>query len=830
MTTSVILPIFNLVGYRKRNFDFILNRCLASSVDEIIIVEQVNKKSSLELPEDTRINHVLVDTQLNYVHKTLLCNVGASVSKGDYLIFNDADIYINLNSVIEKIDPENDIVIKPFIYFAKFDNESTEDFINKKTVTVKNCSVIHDFAAGCLIIKRENFLIMRGYDERYMGWGFEDKEFATRVNKLYDIKVLDFKGVHLYHEISTSYDILDRNSSLYRLAEKDIFIDINKYIKSIRSSLPYIRKVFTNKVHNDEKSKYLNKLITSAKKSTIKTNKNITQSDEIHIKPINHICHVTAPALLPDKTDLFFREQLTLESLKYAYIPFDIKIEQILITNSDYKTDFETKKLKRDSTEIGDTKGVPYLIDLLDQAADTGADTIVYTNSDCAITTDFYEFVSNITGEVTELHRLDVDGNIINLHDLFNNPNTLRRTGVDGLIMRTDFWLKYRKKIRFDFFIGEPHWDTSICGIFRRLGVSAYNTNKLYHINHAAAWNTKNLSPAGKHNDLLYREFKEYGLLETNVLTVPSVPDTACIMVHYGNDEIRINAIRKNLKMLQQQDLNTHYIFVEMVDGETCFPELKKNPKFKHIIIQSNDSNKNLWQKEALMNIGVKESESDYIIFVDSDVHSLKPDWFRRIRNKLREEPMKMVQGFRTCRDTDQPIEHSFVSEAAHIVFNYQCDLMHNPGMVWGITKRLLELNDYVNPYMIYGGGDSLFMYEYMDQNRDNKLDPCWISTFSKIGNIKRKLPYQAKIDCVDDDILHCNHGKVGSRNYKTRHYMTGYFTKEIKELVKINDVGLLEWIDPNCPERKMCMKRYEMGSIYAVRDICSKILSGDEQ
>jgi glycosyltransferase involved in cell wall biosynthesis len=829
LTTSVIIPVYNLEGYRLRNFKFVLQRCLESKADEIIVVEQLDTgKKGLALPEDDRINHIMVESELGYVHKTLICNIGVQNATGDYIIFNDADIYMKLDDVIDQIDPETDKVIKPFECFVKFDEDITNEFINKRRVKAKNCSVIHDLGAGAIVLHKQSFLDIRGYDERYMGWGFEDKEFADRVTKIFDVKILPFKGVHLYHDTHTPFDALDRNSALYRLSKKSMFVNIDQYVKDIRSLIPYIKRISSRKIKKLDKSNFLNKL-TSVGQTPIKSAKIKMFEGKIEKSPIQKICHVTAPAWIPDKADLYKREELARESYITAKIVYEkerIGLQQLAITDSKHTyTNIQQKELRRSSNDIGDKKGLPYLKDLLDIAAETGADMLIYTNSDCCISPDFYTWVANSTAPVIEFHRKDVFGEINTLEDVYNNPFRLHATGVDALAIRTDFWAKYRSKINFDFFIGEPHWDTSLCGIFRRLGVSSVNTEHLYHPQHSRAWSTANLTVAGKHNTELYKEFLDCGLLQSEILSIPTI-DTSIVMVHYGHDPLRLAAIRKNFEMLAHQDLDVQYVFVELIFDETAFPEFVDNPQIKHIQLPATDAHKNLWQKEVMMTIGAKEADGEYIIFIDSDVHSTRTDWFRRIRNKLKDDPRKMVQGFRMCCDSEDPQEHSFISVASTIVFNFQCDLPPNPGLVWGVSKSMLEINDYLNSYMIYGGGDSMFMHEYLQGNDDNQMPEFWINTFDKIEEINRPITQTAIIDCVDDDVIHCNHGKVGRRNYKTRHYMTGYFTKPIQELVVKDENGLLTWVDPNCPERRMCSRRYDMESIHLVRDICTQILN----
>src|SRR5690606_6432787 len=57
--------------------------------------------------------------------------------------------------------------------------------------------------AGMLVMTREAFVEVGGYDERFMGWGYEDNAFAEAADCILGKhrRVLNGYAVHLYHPV-----------------------------------------------------------------------------------------------------------------------------------------------------------------------------------------------------------------------------------------------------------------------------------------------------------------------------------------------------------------------------------------------------------------------------------------------------------------------------------------------------------------------------------------------------------------------------------------------------------------------------------------------------
>ena len=157
------------------------------------------------------------------------------------------------------------------------------------------------------------------------------------------------------------------------------------------------------------------------------------------------------------------------------------------------------------------------------------------------------------------------------------------------------------------------------------------------------------------HNCKLYDDAIIYGTLDhTEISDADDKTDTAVILVNFGNDPVRIAASTKAIREQWKQDLFVDFYLVELLidDQESLYPP-EILSQLCYIPIQGDDANRDLFQKEPLMNLGwrtaLKRGNYDYFIFLDSDLYSQRLDWFRQIRAKLREHPSRSVQGFPNC-------------------------------------------------------------------------------------------------------------------------------------------------------------------------------------
>jgi len=235
MSIGIVVPIFNMHGDRLRNLNFNLDRMLHAGVDEIIVVEQVTAESPPRPSFRDGVHHIMVISSSVQVEKSRLINIGAGRLKTDFLWMNDADIYAPFSKIAEKVRPDH-IFIKPFSNFAKFNQEQTEEFLSKRKIHA-SAGRMKGVGAGAFIFRLAEFKKLRGMDERYTGWGFEDMEFALRAAALYPPTVFhEFVGVHLYHSPEDEFsEVALKNRTLFWSGRRLIKADVHKQIKDISS-------------------------------------------------------------------------------------------------------------------------------------------------------------------------------------------------------------------------------------------------------------------------------------------------------------------------------------------------------------------------------------------------------------------------------------------------------------------------------------------------------------------------------------------------------------------------------------------------------------------
>lgn len=481
-------------------------------------------------------------------------------------------------------------------------------------------------------------------------------------------------------------------------------------------------------------------------------------------------------------------------------------------------------KLRRDARSIGDRKAKPFLKDLLDVGYDFSklGDWILYTNVDCPIHPHLYCDLLKMMGCVVEYVRRDVYGVVRSLPELYVNDNKVFAVGVDGLAVRSQYYMDVKDDIP-DMLIGEPHWDTVCHGLFRNRIPTRMVTNRLFHPAHAQSWGGTDVSAGERHNESLYQDALSYGLIDKSEISIEyDKTDTAIIIVCFGDDKLRWESTIAAFQQQLRQDLYADFYFIELLynDAISHYPR-DVSELVEHVMVTGGDDSKDLWQKECLMNIGWKEAagrgDYKYFIFIDSDIYANELDWFRSIRQRLVVDSRRAVQGFRLVEDTKDP-HLNFGSLASAHVLGYQVDLPINPGMCWGISRRMLESGNGFNPYFIDGGGDSGFVAEYLN-NKDDEYDISQ-SDCDWFEEIVRTIGQKAIIDCVPYDIIHVNHGMFTNKNYTTIRYAMHLFNKPLLKLIQLNENGLLSWIDPDCVERKIMKMRPQMHTTKDVEDI----------
>jgi len=249
---SIIIPVYN--GGEK------FERCLESvlkatpPLGEIIVVADGDTDGSRQIAEKSGIKVIELPQTGGPARAR---NIGAKEARGDLLFFTDADVTIP-RGIIEQIiavfndDPRTDALL------GSYDDEPYETNLLSQYKNLMH-HYVHQtsnedastFWTGCGAIRREVFLAVGGFDERYRYPSIEDIELGHRLKKsdyrIRLVKQIQVKHLKRWDLISlVKTDFFSRALPWTRLILKDNLIadDLNLKINARISTLLVYLLVF----------------------------------------------------------------------------------------------------------------------------------------------------------------------------------------------------------------------------------------------------------------------------------------------------------------------------------------------------------------------------------------------------------------------------------------------------------------------------------------------------------------------------------------------------------------------------------------------------------
>lgn len=158
-------------------------------------------------------------------------NVSGSRNKGclsaikdgcDMLLVVDADTLLEKESIDAAIAKavETDSVCMPFSLYVRATEESSTSLIKEEGTFEEAVESSNDRAVGhpggAYVLSSSTFLRLNGWDERFVGWGFEDNAFAEAHKVLLGRKLEEVDGIALtLHHLDRDEDYVEENRLRY---------------------------------------------------------------------------------------------------------------------------------------------------------------------------------------------------------------------------------------------------------------------------------------------------------------------------------------------------------------------------------------------------------------------------------------------------------------------------------------------------------------------------------------------------------------------------------------------------------------------------------------
>ena len=217
MTTNLSYIITHRASdpFRHRNLcatiDFLLKHI---SGIEIIVIEQ-DKKPSLEfLSKQVKCLFLKNDSLFN---RAWGFNVGYRNARNNLIAFGDNDLIVPPESILEscerlsKKDSRNLSSISPYKSGEVFDlnEQESQNFLKNYdfSIPIIPRKRLGPHAGGIIIMTKQLFELVGGWEEEIKGWGGEDDHMTIKLTKLADnMQELDRVAFHLNHENSHLFD------------------------------------------------------------------------------------------------------------------------------------------------------------------------------------------------------------------------------------------------------------------------------------------------------------------------------------------------------------------------------------------------------------------------------------------------------------------------------------------------------------------------------------------------------------------------------------------------------------------------------------------------
>lgn len=198
------MKISFIIPYAKRSFEkdnsrlLLLINTLSCIPDTDLIIFDSTKNKCQHIPQKSNIIYIHSPLNRNIYSPAYARNKAVAFSKSDYLFFIDVDLVIPIELLKKLVSISNDLIkiditafkMFPCLYLTKSESKNYKAILNRTkkidylSSYMKGCNDIIEsiaLATSCLLVNREWFIQLNGFDETFIGHGGEDLELICRL-------------------------------------------------------------------------------------------------------------------------------------------------------------------------------------------------------------------------------------------------------------------------------------------------------------------------------------------------------------------------------------------------------------------------------------------------------------------------------------------------------------------------------------------------------------------------------------------------------------------------------------------------------------------------
>ena len=216
MSIGIVIPTYKLCKYRLENLAFNLRHMVASGIPNIYVVEQLSEDESVRrvLESFPSVRYITKSIEGDVFNKSKLINYSVNELQFEYIWIYDVDVFMDTKFVIRSI-PDSVDVVRPFEKIIMLNETESEKLKRTDLIYLDKRSYdgYNSFGKFSLILKRDIFEKVGGYDETFQGWGFQDLDLTQRIPGGCYEGYMTNTGFHMWHpRPSTEFDQTNKAS------------------------------------------------------------------------------------------------------------------------------------------------------------------------------------------------------------------------------------------------------------------------------------------------------------------------------------------------------------------------------------------------------------------------------------------------------------------------------------------------------------------------------------------------------------------------------------------------------------------------------------------
>ena len=320
----------------------------------------------------------------------------------------------------------------------------------------------------------------------------------------------------------------------------------------------------------------------------------------------------------------------------------------------------------------------------------------------------------------------------------------------------------------------------------------------------------------------------------------PPLPDLDILVALYGHNLYRAEAVARTFRnwdrcQAPMPRVLCAYCYREGSEPE-AFADLRNYAWLVLVRLPQYDIDDGVFRKEGLLNHLLREhATAPYILTIDTDVWCAARQWFRKVRDKLAEDPDHVFQPWARFRDTGEP-KSSFAT-SARALERWRGKVCGHPGLGWAFSRAWAARHPDMavfNPWYVTGSGDCVFVEEHFHLRKRHSDAPLYRLPETLRRELREVPP--GTLAGIDVDVRHSNHtdrSKVPARHrgdvFADRAYFwAGHALDQwggIRQYIFLDSDGVPVLRDPDGPFAGFLFRRVEIQSRESANRIIAECL-----